>query len=258
MAWLTRVPVIGNILKGTQYDPSKTPYCVEIPFTLAEEEIELLVTMSKTYNSNRSNRVHKFFSNVLGLFYSENGGRITSSDWTNTHKNALEDMYTTVLDRVNSLNLGQGALYPITPGYFGRIYCLKYAGTRSWFGWHYDGTTPNEYRAIFVISQSTQGAPVLSFVDENGQKITPQMHPGRGVLMQGSETWHGVGPSGDLKAGESKGGRRTFDKKKQNQLGEKEEESHRWVLVFTYTKLENDCRDYVGMSDVAHRKRRRR
>ena len=140
------------------------------------------------------------------------------------------ELYNSTLERINSSNLLEKKLFPIVPTYFAKVYALKYDGT-SHFGWHYDSTSENEFRAIFTVSKS-EPSHTFGFCDKLGERHMLSLNEGDGVLVRGSETFHGVEPpSKELREGEK---------------------VHRHVIVFTYTLIENDVRQYVDSSDRFH------
>jgi hypothetical protein len=158
----------------------------------------------------------KIFSLLFGLFYETQ--KITESQWTVEDKKYLDCLYLTHLE--NDIFTKQ-QLYPITDKYFARIYGLKYSGN-GWFSWHFDSNSENEYRALYLVSQS--GIQKFKYLDENFCIKTLDLTEGQGILIRGSTTLHTV-TSGNPN-------------------------DHRWVIVFTYTKNKNDNRKIVCISDL--------
>lgn len=207
-------------------------FCELIPFKIPHFK-ELEQRMQK-YKTNPSSWWHALVSTYIGLFYSKEGARILNGDWTMEDKTFLEELYQKVLNNINNLGY-EFTLYSTSKDYFGRLYALKYKGTNSNFGWHYDALSPQEYRAIFTIRQ--KGKRRLCFAYKDIYKNTVYMKPdvGYGVLIRSGETFHAVLQDKEC-------------------IYEDTNELERWVLVFTYTKIRKDMRQYIGAVDNYFRK----
>ena len=210
-----------ELFRGTtSFQPHRQAYCEKLPFALPrlQEVAEIL----SRYSCRRSTWLHKLVARSLGVFYSPSGGRITTQDWSEGDRALLERLYDDVLAKVNEWDARPvNRLHRISPAYFGKLYGLKYEGEGSRFGWHYDSLGQDEYRAIFTVKQSGRRRASFACMRREGEVETPRLESGEGVLIRSGETFHAVVP--DAEEVEDGAG-----------------ELQRWVLVFTYTAVEQD------------------
>ena len=240
--WFRHFQNLYDIFNGTiSYQPNKHEniFCELLPFTLPRFE-DVARRMEK-YNCNLSTYLQGLVSSTLGLFYSKEGCRILNSDWTGDDKQFLEQVYVETLEMLNHSDLcsmrNGDILYKTSLDYFGRLYALKYDGTDSNFGWHYDSLGPEEYRAIFTVRQRGSRRFALAYQTDEHSKVFMRPPTGGGVLIRSGETFHAVLP-------DPKGS------------GENDvERTERWVIVFTYTTIKDDSREYLGAVDKYFRKK---
>lgn len=241
MMYVSKLKNIVDMFCGTiSFEPSKNEniFCEFLPFRLPCFE-EVVERMDK-YQSNHSSFLNGLVSKSLGLFYSKEGSRILNGDWTIDDKIFLEELYQEVLEKIN--NIGEEfpkdfTLHPTSKHYFGRLYALKYKGTNSNFGWHYDALGPDEYRAIFTVRQQGDRRVCLAYKDGSENTVFMKPDVGSGVLIRSGETFHAVLQDTECSYADGK-------------------ELERWVLVFTYTKIENDTRQFIGAVDKYFRQNR--
>ena len=232
-----KIKTYSQMFNGTlSFQPHKQVYCEVLPFELPRKG-EVAEVISK-YSCNKSTWLHKLVAKPLGVFYSSEGGRITNQDWSESDHALLEQLYDSVLTKVNEWK-GRPAkqLHRISPRYFGKLYALKYEGENSHFGWHYDSLGPEEYRAIFTVKQSGRKRVSFAYMRGEHQKEILRPKVGEGVLIRSGETFHAVVPDSEAAGADD------------------EEFMQRWVLVFTYTTVENDQREYIGAVDTHFRRK---
>ena len=71
---------------------------------------------------------------------------------------------------------------------------IRYEGKEAKFGMHYDTEHPNCYRAL-ILYRGEGIVPPFCYVDQDLVKV--HLQPGDGIFFKGTQTYHGVYPSGD-------------------------------------------------------------
>jgi len=71
---------------------------------------------------------------------------------------------------------------------------IRYEGKEAKFGMHYDTEHPNCYRAL-ILYRGEGIVPPFCYVDQELVKV--HLQPGDGIFFKGTQTYHGVYPSGD-------------------------------------------------------------
>lgn len=227
--WTFLKNIYSDFSDTMYYDPEKEKniYCEILPFKIPNND--LIVEILEKYTRNRFSWLKNIISKNLGLFYSKSGTRIKSSDWDDNDRAIMDKLYEDVRVKINNWDKRPATLHKISYKYFGRIYALKYDGVDSGFGWHYDSLSQNEYRAIFTVKQTGNRRVTFRCMKPSQTAIYPDI--GEGILIRSGETFHTVQPDKVVR-GPDDGDQVT-----------------RWVLVFTYTTIENDNREYVGTID---------
>tara|TARA_B100001996_G_C18552755_1_gene551507 strand:+ start:67 stop:684 length:618 start_codon:yes stop_codon:yes gene_type:complete len=184
-------------------------YCKRINASVDAKKIEQIMEKYK----GRGIWVWKLIMKRLGSLYLEgNSTYIKTYEWMDEDLKYLEGIYNEVRNAVNE-ELDK-KLETMEYSYFGRIYGIKY-GDKSEFEWHKDDLGDNEIRIIFTIKARGK-CGILKYKTDLGEIQDVQNIEGKGVIIRGATTEHKVEPG--------------------------EDESERWVLIFTYTEDVNKRR----------------
>lgn len=73
---------------------------------------------------------------------------------------------------------------------------IRYEGKESKFSMHYDTEHQDCYRTL-ILYRGEGIVPPFCFVDDNGELIKVHLNEGDGIIFKGTQTYHGVFPSGN-------------------------------------------------------------
>jgi hypothetical protein len=77
-----------------------------------------------------------------------------------------------------------------------KIMILRYEGKESKFSMHYDTEHEDCYRSL-ILYKGEGIVPPFCFIDDNNNLIKVHLNEGDGIIFKGTQTYHGVFPSGD-------------------------------------------------------------
>ena len=173
-------------ISGNNYNSNKKPLVFQLPLIDTEtlkkvQELELPEKMG--LNTTYFGKVDGQYSTKSTLYYND-----FDAD-TSTKLAAIGNSLIPKLESLvnEELVLGKSDF---------KCMILRYEGKDSKFGMHYDAEHPDCYR-VLILYLGGGVVPPFCYVDENKELQKIHLTEGEGIFFKGSQTYHGVFPSGN-------------------------------------------------------------
>ena len=169
---------------GNNYNPNKTPLLFHEPMLDKETLAQIAqLPLPNKYSLNTSyfGKLEGHYSIKSTLYY---------NDFNKETQTVLVSIGETLLPQLEKLaneKLDMG-----TSDFKAMI--IRYEGSDSKFDMHYDAEHPDCYR-VLILYKGGGEIPPFCYIDKELQKV--HLKEGEGIFFKGSQTYHGVFPSGN-------------------------------------------------------------
>jgi len=169
---------------GNNYNPNKKPLVFHVPMITNDtlEEIQnLLLPEKKALNTTYFGKLEGQYSTKSTLYYHDFNTE-TQTKLVSIGEKLIPQLESLVPDELTMGNSDFKAMI------------LRYEGKESKFDMHYDAEHSDCYR-VLILYQGGGIIPPFCYIDQGLQKI--DLKEGEGIFFKGSQTYHGVFPSGN-------------------------------------------------------------
>lgn len=173
-------------ISGNNYNINKKPLLFQLPL-LDEETVkivqELKLPEKDSLNTTHFGKIDGQYSKKSTLYY--NDFDIETSTILTMIGNSLIPKLESLVNE--ELVLGKSDF---------KSMILRYEGKESKFDMHYDAEHPDCYR-VLILFLGRGVVPPFCYIDKNQELKKIHLEEGHGIFFKGSQTYHGVFPSGD-------------------------------------------------------------
>ncbi len=169
---------------GNNYNPNKKPLVFHVPM-ITEETVHEIQQLSlpekKALNTTYFGKIEGQYSTKSTLYYHDFDTE-TQMKLVSIGEKLIPQLESLVHEKLTMGNSDFKAMI------------LRYEGKESKFDMHYDAEHRDCYR-VLILYQGAGIIPPFCYMDQGLQKI--HLKEGEGIFFKGSQTYHGVFPSGN-------------------------------------------------------------
>jgi hypothetical protein len=169
---------------GNNYNPNKQPLVFHVPM-IKEETVHEIQQLSlpekRALNTTYFGKIEGQYSTKSTLYYHD-FDTATQMKLVSIGEKLIPQLESLVHEKLTMGNSDFKAMI------------LRYEGKESKFDMHYDAEHPDCYR-VLILYQGGGIIPPFCYMDQGLQKI--HLKEGEGIFFKGSQTYHGVFPSGN-------------------------------------------------------------